>query len=513
MRREPSRLSRVAGGVALLCLGLGWGSASADTWYVRNNARVDVLATNNVNLVGDANKKSDVVLTLTPQLQATGIGSNYRFQGDIGFDGVTYLGRSEGDHLYPRMRLALNSELIDRLAYLDVAADADTTAQSAFGALGDGTNTVNRTTFTRERISPYIRRELSSRSVFLARSDNSWTQTGNAVGTGQSRNARVRSDIVRYELLPQPFGLQAQWADADTHSSDTTLGNIGDATFSAERVSLLWGPSPEFYLGITGGRDHAKYGTTDTDNTLRGVLFRWQPTLRTNLGGSVEKRFFGTGWNARFSHRSPFVALSASTSRDAATYASQLSDVSLDSSVASLLDASLSTRITDPIERQQAVQEALRQRSLPSTQLGAATLATLRPRLVQLSDVSATFLGTRHTVVLRVFQSTTTDLLSAGETADVTTSANARQRGGSVTVSRRLTPETTLDLSLFHTRVQGFETTAGRRTVNKSYRLGMSHNLSARTTLAAGLRRRLIDSTVVVPAQETAVYIGALHRF
>lgn len=513
MRPDAARLNRVAKGAALLCLGLACGMAVADTWYVRNNARADLVASNNVGLRSNDAKASDVVLTVTPQLQATGIGSNYRFQGDFGFDGITYLGRTEADHLYPRVRAGVNSELVDRLLYLDVAADADTTAQSAFGALGDGTNTVNRSTFTRERVSPYLRRELSSRSVILARSDNSWTQTSNAVGTGQSRNARVRADVVRYELLPQPFGLQAQWADVDTHSNDQTLNNIADATFSAERVSLLWGPSPELYFGLTGGRDHAKYGTTDTDNTLRGVLFRWQPSPRTDLNASVEKRFFGTGWSGRFTHRSPFVALSSSFSRDAATYASQLTDVSLDSSVASLLDASLSTRITDPIERQQAVIDALRQRSLPSTQLGAATLASLRPRLVQQVDVSATFLGTRHTVVMRVFQSNTTDLISPGDTVDATTSANARQRGGSITASRRLNPETTLDLSLVHTRVEGFEVTAGRRTVNKTYRLGLSHNLSARTTLAAGIRRRLIDSTVVTTAQETAVYVGALHRF
>lgn len=508
------QLSRVACGVALLCLGLACGTANADSWSVRNNASAQVVATNNVGLRGEADRQSDLVLTVTPQLQATGIGSNYRFQGDVGFDGVTYLGRTEGDHLYPRVRLGLNTELIDRLFYFDVAADADTAAQSAFGALGEGTaNTVNRSTFTRERVSPYVRRELSSRSVFLARSDNTWTQAADAAGTGQSRNARVRTDIVRYELLPQPFGLQAQWGDADTQSNDDTQGSVGNATFSAERVSLLWGPSQEFYVGITGGRDHAKFGTTDTDNTLRGALFRWQPTPRTDLGGSVEKRFFGTGWSGRFTHRSPFFALSASTSRDAATYASQLSDISLDSSVASLLDASLSTRITDPIERQQAVIDALRQRGLPSTQLGAVTLTTLRPRLVQQSDVSVNFLGTRHTVTLRVFQSTTTDLLSPGDVVDATTSANARQRGGSVTVSRRLNPETSLDLSILHTRVQGFDITEGRRTVNKSYRLGASHNLSARTTLAAGIRRRLIDSTVVTSAQETAIYVGALHRF
>lgn len=515
MQLEQRRLSVVAKGAALLCLGLSaWHPAIADTWLVQNNASVNLVGSNNVGLQSDANKQSDVVLTVTPQLQATGIGANYRFVGDLGFDGITYLGRTQSDHVYPRLRLGLNSQLIERLFYLDAAVDADTTAQSAFGALGDNaTSTQNRSTFTRERISPYLRRELSSRSVLLARSDNNWTQTSNASVTGQSRNARVRTDVVRYELLPAPFGVQAQWADADTHSSDTTLGSIGDATFSAERLSLLWGPSPEFYVGLTGGRDHAKYGTTDIDHTLSGALLRWQPTPRTDLNVSVEKRFFGTGWSGRFTHRSPFAALSSSFSRDAATYASELSSISVDSSVASLLDASLSTRITDPIERQQAVNDALRQRSLPSTQLGAATVTSLRPRLVQTADVAATFLGTRHTVVVRLFQSTTTDLLSPGDIVDATTSAAARQRGGSLTVSRRLTPETTADLSVIHTRTAGFDATDGRRTTNKVYRLGLSHNLSARTTVAAGVRRRLIESTIVTPAQESAVYVGALHRF
>lgn len=518
MQRDKGRLNRVARGVAALCVGSAvLAPAWADSWLTQVNARAELLASNNVALTSSDNAERDVVLTVTPQLQTTGIGAGYRFEGDIGFDGITYLARTQSDHLYPRVRLGLNTQLVERLLYLDTAVDASTTAQSAFGALGDNTGSQNRSIVTRERVSPYLRRELSPNAVLLARSDNSWTQTSNAVaGTdGGTRHARVQSNVVRYELLPQSLGLMAQWAQLDSNGNDTTAATgTTDATFDVTRLSLLYAPVPDFYVGITGGRDHAAYGTTDTTDTLTGVLMRWRPTPRTDLNTSVEKRFFGTGWSGRFSHRSPFVAVSSSLSRDATTYAAELASISVDSTVASLLDASLSTRITDPLERQQAVSDAMRQRGLPSTQVGAVNVQSLRPRLVQSADVSAALLGIRHTVVLRLFQSTTTDLLNANDAPlDATTSANARQRGASLTLSRRLTPETSADAGLTHTRVVGFGVTESRRTVNKTFRLGVSHNLSARTTLAAGVRRRLIDSNIVTSAQETAVYVGALHRF
>jgi uncharacterized protein (PEP-CTERM system associated) len=512
MRPEPGLLKPVARALALWLGVLTAAPVWAGAWQVQASTQADVVASNNVALANNQSAESDLVLTVTPQLRLVGLGAGYRIEGDVGFDLVSYLSRTRADHLYPRARLGINTQLVERLFYLDAAVDADTTAQNAFGVLNEGSNDLNRSVVTRERLSPYIRRELSPTSLLLLRSDNSWTQTADSAGTGVTVRAYVQSDVLRYEALPKPLGLQLQVARLQSRSDSAAAPDgVYRATFDTARLSLLYAPIPEFYVGLTGGRDQGAYGNTDVSGTLSGSLFRWQPSPRTDLYAAVEKRFFGTGWNGRFTHRSPFVVVSSSVSRDASTYAAELASLSPDSSVASLLDASLSTRITDPVERQAAVDAALRQRSLPRVQNGALNVGSANAQLVQTADVSLALLGIRHTVLLRGFQQTTTDLV--GPTDVVVNSGNARQRGASLTLSRRLAPQTTVDLGLNYSRVIGFGATAGNRTVNKTARLGVSHDLSPRTSVATGVRRRLVDSNVVTTAQETAVYAGILHRF
>jgi len=517
MRRDKGRLNPVARSVAALCLGAAaslpaWGEA----WRVQANAQANAVASNNVAMSSSGTAESDVVVTVTPQFQVTGLGAGFRLDGDLGFDGITYLARTQGDHLYPRARLGLNVELVDRLLYVDTALDANSVAQSPFGVLNDGTTNQNRATVTRERISPYIRRELGANALLLARSDNSWTQTANALGgTGDTLRSDVHAHMASYSLLPRPLGMQIQVSRLDSQNNNTsTIGANRQVTFDAARLSVLWAPVSDFYVGLTGGRDRGAYGNTDTSGTLYGMLLRWLPTPRTDLYASAEKRFFGTGWNGRFTHRSPFVVVSGSMTRDATTYAADLASIAPDSSVAALLDAGLTSRITDPQERQQTVNDTIRQLGLPRTLNGAVNVTSLFARVNQRADVSIALLGTRHTLVLRTFQTTTQDLLGPTDVVTDVTSANARQRGASATLSRRLTPDTTADVGVTYARAVGFGATEGLRTVNKNVRLGVSHNLSPRTTVAGGVRYRQLDSTRgTLSAQETAVFVGALHRF
>lgn len=96
MRRDKGRLNRVSRGVAVLCLGAAvLAPARADSWLTQVNARANLLASNNVALTSTENAERDVVLTVTPQLLMTGIGAGYRFEGDLGFDGITYLARAD----------------------------------------------------------------------------------------------------------------------------------------------------------------------------------------------------------------------------------------------------------------------------------------------------------------------------------------------------------------------------------------------------------------------------------
>ena len=66
-------------------------------------------------------------------------------------------------------------------------------------------------------------------------------------------------------------------------------------------------------------------------------------------------------------HRNPFTAFSVNASRNITTYPQQLFAAPAGGDIAALVDAAFTTRIPDPVQRAQAVQDFLRANGLPST--------------------------------------------------------------------------------------------------------------------------------------------------
>jgi uncharacterized protein (PEP-CTERM system associated) len=268
---------------------------------------------------------------------------------------------------------------------------------------------------------------------------------------------------------------------------------------------------PQLVLTLTIGRDRGRYSGIDQNEALKGVGLRWEPTQHTSIDATVEKRFFGTGWTANMAHQTPFMVVSADLVRQVTTYAAQVAALPAGGNVAQLLDSLLSPRIANPVERATAVQQLISQRGLPTTLTSALDLFSPSPQLLNSVNLSAVLLGTRHTITLRGFYDRTEDLI--GVNPPPLFSSNARQYGTSLTMSRRLQPETNADFSFMRSRVVGFGTNLGSVTNNLSVRLGVNRQLSLRTTVSPALQRQWVDSTVIVNASQTALSFGLLHRF
>lgn len=492
--------------------------ARAQTWRVEPGIELSAVGTSNVDFAPSGSERSDVVLTISPQVRLLGSGGGYRVVGTVGADGVAYLGRTIADRVMPRVSLTGNAVLVDRFLFLDGDLSASSTAANAFGALGEGATTVNRGVSTRERISPYISRELSPASSVLARSDNVWVQSEQAGAGANSFKSYVQSDVVRFDYRPQPLGMRAEVTRLDSPGSSSGLGS--DTVFDVARVTLLYAPVPELQLGIDGGRDRAVYGLTRQSSTVLGGSLRWLPTERTVFDGLVESRFFGTGWDFSLTHRSPFVSITAGASRQATTYSALLASLQpgATGSVSGLLDAALTTQFPDPIQRAGEVANLIAKYNLPTSLSSALDLYTNTAQLQQRVNLAIALLGARHTVTLSVFRQEGRDLLGPNDTPTTAlNSANARQLGGTLNLTRRLTPDMTADASFTASRIAGYGVRAGQRTVNKVARFGATRNLSPRTSVTAGVRYQLIDGSgvanVAADAKAASIYAGALHRF
>lgn len=485
------------------------GTAQAQSWRIAPALKATATTTSNVGL--QASGTMDTVVTVTPQVQLLGTGPDYRLTGTLAADAVVYLGRSRTDRVFPRGSLALNGRVVDRLLFVDAELGADTTSSLPFDLLTDGATTYNVSTTTRQRFSPYIDRELSPSSRITARTDHVLTQGRGTSTVANNADAYVQTHTARYDLRPEPTGLRGEWNYQNTSYNDSTAGGL---TLQTARISALYAPDPSLILGLTGGRDAASYTTNNISETLRGVAVRWAPSERTVLDALLEKRFFGNGWTVNFSHRSPFMAISAGTVRQATTYAARLGVLQAGGDVATLVDAILQTRIQDPGLRQIAVQDLIAKRGLPNTLTGPVDLFSRTVQLQQGGNVTVALLGVRHTVTLRIFQTRTEDLRGPTEDSVIGLASDATQRGMTLGLTRRLTPETSADLTFTHTKTDGLGPNLGLRSSNSIVRLGATHSLSPRTTLSGAVRHQTGSSTLIgVDATESAVSVGMLHRF
>ncbi|MGY0196441.1 TIGR03016 family PEP-CTERM system-associated outer membrane protein [Leptothrix sp. BB-4] len=475
---------------------------------VRPSVQLRSTTTNNISLSTGSAARADTVVVATPRLDVRINRPGLKVDAALASDLVTYVGRSRADRILPNARADTTVQLAERLLFLDATLSADSSTPTPFGLLDVPSQTVyTRGTTTRERISPYVTRELGTDGRIELRTDHSWVQ--NPASAGQLGNATLSQQTGLYELRPQPLGLRV---DGQRQASSFSGSAVSDVTFETARGSLLYAAVPQqLLLIVSGGRDHGKFGSNDLTETLRGGGFIWTPSERTRLDALAEKRFFGTGWNVNFTHRSPFMAVNGSLRQGATTYAAQVAALPAGADLVALLDSMLATRIPNPADRAAAVEQLIAQRNLPTTLGSPLNLYSTTAQLQKGGDLSVALLGVRHTVTLRMFYSRIEDLL--GKDLPPLVSSNARQMGSTLGLSRRLRPETTADFSLGRTLTVGLGTNAGTQTETNNVRLGLSESFSPRTTGSISLNRLWVNSTLLADANQTSISFGLLHRF
>lgn len=504
-RRPPFRI-----GVLLLLLA---STAQAQNWRVEPAIRASAVATNNVNLTAN-DAQQDVILVASPMVRVTGRGPRYEVTGSLAADAIAYAGGTNDPDILPQGSLGLRSQLVDRWLFLDAGLTAQTTASDPFGPVGDGITTLNRSTLARLRVNPRLERELSPQSRLLVSLDQAWTKGYGSDEARLNNNTTVQTQQGLYELRPVPIG-----ARVDLRRQVTTYNSQSnnDVVFASARVSGLWAPVDEVRLTLTAGRDEARFTSNDFSETLYGAGLRWTPTDRTVLDTMVEKRFFGTGWNASLTHRSPYVSVTGSLSRDASTYASRLGTLQAGVDVATMLDSLLTTRIPDATQRSEAVQQLMAQRGLPATLSQSLDLFSGTVQMIQGGSLTVAAMGPRHTLTTRVYVQRVRDIVDENDPV-AQISADSDQRGLTVALTRRLTPSLTGEASLSHGTVEGRGVNEGLHTVNRSVRVGLTESLSPRTTINGSLRYQTVStdtltSTATSRASAVSLSAGLLHRF
>lgn len=470
--------------------------------------------TDNGNYARAGEARSDTILSVTPRLSVNLRGARNTVEGDFGFESLTYTNNTQKDRVLPRGSLRWRSNLIDRWLLLDTSVVADRSPVDPFAGSPGGDLSFNDYSLVRYRIAPTIDHAFSPSLALLARSDRSWTKrSGGPNPDDPLRDTYVEQQVVRLEQQPLPLGYSLEYNREKTEYTSAPIGSV--LSLQTLRGVGTYRLTPELTLGAVVGHENSKFSLTDRSETLYGARVRWTPTERTLLSAALEHRFFGTGWDLQWNHRSPFFAFQVRLLRQPTTQPASQVLGAPGATVGSLLDALLTTRVPDPAQRSVMVSDLINRLGIPGELISPVELFSDYAQLQQGGTASVIFMGRLTTVAVTLYESKFERLRFEDDplgAPGLSTSDN-RQSGLEVELNRRLTQRLAFNVGLRWARIAGLAAREGDYTREKSLRATVTYALSPDTTMTFGLRRQLLDSNVRDAGRETGGLIGIGHRF
>jgi uncharacterized protein (PEP-CTERM system associated) len=266
-------------------------------------------------------------------------------------------------------------------------------------------------------------------------------------------------------------------------------------------------------MGLRGGYEITNLITDNREQAIYGVNLAWRPTERTDLSAMWEERFFGKGWDFRFSHRMPRLAWSVSSTRDVASFAQAFFSLPPTNNVSGLLDAAFTTRFPDPAERARIVADLISRLGLPRSLASETALFTQNVTILTSLNASIAYLGVRNSIVLSGFGRRNEDL--PGSTFGLAGQSQASSQDGAALVfTHQATTLTAINLTGEYTRTRGLGINEGELSKQRLVRLQVTRQLAAKTTAYVGAQVQKFESNVSVPfARENSAFVGLGHRF
>ena len=487
----------------------GRATGSGQVWLLDPSIDALFTMTDNVNLTS-TDRKYDFVTQLTPGLRFDERSPHTRLDGSIQVPVLLYARTgAENNDVVPEVDVKGMAELLERVFYVEGDIHVSQQYLSPFGPQpADLTNaTANRYTAQFYRVTPILKGDRGDGYSYELRDDNIWTNESNTSVAGQNAYTNELNGKVTRE--PSPLGWQLEYDRADTHFFDQApLRNQLARAFALARqdVTLQW--------SLDGGYEENNFPGSNESGAIYGAGVKWHPTDRTTLDAMLEHRFFGASYHVLLDHRSPLSIWTIRATRDITTYPQQLAGFAGGEDVNALLNRLFSSRIADPIQRQQFVDQFIRERGLPSVIGAPVALFTQQVTLQESIEARAGLIGARNSLMGSVFQLRTEPVGSTNSALppQLLAQDNNTQTGGSVTWTLKVTPLWTLSTIANYVRtVENIDEGAHTRQFTFTTSLGAA--LSPLTHALVGARWQRFWTNVDGGYREAAVFVGINHRF
>jgi len=481
-------------------------SADAANWTVAPQISATETYTDNVSLATSGQEKSDFVTEIAPRIVVRGTGARVKLSLDYALQEILYAKDSARNRTQNALGASGTVEAIEHFLFVDARARISQQNISAFGSqtVSNANDSGNRTETRVFSVSPYVRGNLKDWVAYEVRYNTSRTASksgGIASSSSDEWAAHAKNGMALGNV---------GWA---LDYSRRSIGFTGsrDSDLESARATLSYQIDPQFRVLANVGREKNNYAFATQSYSNHGVGFEWQPTPRTQVSAHREQRFFGSGYNYRFNHRTALTAWSLGYVRDITTSADQM-QVDIPSGFYTLLFHSPAgiASYPDLAERDIKVREALALQGLPAS-LGNETLLANRVFLQRRLDASVTLLGANNAVTLAAARSQRAAVsgLTGGGVDIFNQSSDITQRSVSLSWNNKLSAVSTVNLSLSHIQSEG-TAPVSQESTQRSVILSLLHQFGPRTNGSLGLRHVNFDSQGVTSSYGEKAVTGTL---
>ncbi|MGZ8253364.1 MAG: TIGR03016 family PEP-CTERM system-associated outer membrane protein [Burkholderiaceae bacterium] len=482
----------------------------------------DVTVSNNGNQAPSGLEQADVAVEVRPEFWVSYQTSRLRAYGVLGVIATTYVGGDRTGSIYPSIDLGATLQAVRNFFYIDADVVASRQFENPFAPRSTSGDQNTYASYA-YRLAPYFQGELPRLGMrYLLRNEFLWTRTsgtdvftrGGGVTTGNEFDDgyewRIRGEL-ETTGEGRRFGVLYQY-----ERDYLRFPNQPEFIVEIGRAVASYQVNNSLSVNVRGGYEWEMFPASEGSGPIYGAGFSWRPTPRTDVTAFWEDRFFGSSWDGNVSHRTPWFAASFNSSRLLSTGTQSLFDIPRTNDVFRSLDAILSSRIPDPVERTRAIRELQTLTGLPNSLAVAVPIYSQRIDVQQSNAVSFGFLGARNSLVADAFYLTREGITAEGQALPdaLRVFTDETQRGASLTYSRRLARADSVNATVLWQRTEGTALVqSAAESTQWTTRLQYNKQLQPRTTAYAGVRYINYISNVFADFDETAAFVGLYHRF
>ncbi|MFC5772208.1 TIGR03016 family PEP-CTERM system-associated outer membrane protein [Thauera sinica] len=509
--RRPDAGRRPALPLLAAAVMLGSGAAAAQTTIVSPTFDARLTWTDNASASGlggfgglgggrSDRRGADWILELSPGISMS--RDSGRLSGTLSANFRNLMYASSADDNTSYLALAGNGtfEAIEDMLFIDADASISRNNLSVFSTRGPN-DELDVSSDNETRVF-----SLSPRFQFRIGNDTRgslqyrWRWADSGASRLADQNESQWSAQISNTQITGIFGLGLDYnrSSGDSDNASGALGGgpgsgsglRGGKTREIARATLYAKVTPEFRLRGIVGRESNDYGSRgEQSSTVTGGGFDWNPTNRTAISGTVERRIFGRGYDFSFQHRLARTTLFASFRRDIQSSLDLVAGGGLLDPLFQPLfnDPLLVALYRDPLVRRDAVLLLLRR--LRGDVLTNAYFVS--------RDFSGgvTYSLPRGVLSLTLSRSENTRLGSAeglGPVDDFRNFNDVKSKTVTLSYSHRLTPQTSLSTSVSRSNSEG-SGAAAADSQRTSFVIGLSSSLGPKTSGSLQYRHQRSD--------------------